>query len=344
MKSIIFTYEGYKETNIGDYIQSLAARQFVDEKDVIYWNRDELDKYPENAKVIMNGWFTHRPANWPPSPTLCPLFVAFHINSSAYSELLSEKSIEYLKKYEPIGCRDKTTAELLQERGVKAYFSSCLTTTLGYKYKSAKRSNKIYVVDAVHYVPEASRRIQKYKFLAYYLFHYKGCKKFINSARHNNKYEVNIGKEYNRFCQLVRSYIIVKQLLSKEDLKNTIVLTQLHHEDEIPTSKDRFKRAEELISKYSEAKLVITSRIHVALPCTGLETPVIFLRNMDDSESSFCRFNGLLDLLNVVKFKKNQVISTAFNMPIDTDLIKNPPKYKKFAQQLISICTSFFKS
>lgn len=343
MKSIIFTYEGYKETNIGDYIQSLAARQFVDEKDVIYWNRDELDKYPENAKVIMNGWFTHRPANWPPSPTLCPLFVAFHINSSAYSELLSEKSIEYLKKYEPIGCRDKTTAELLQERGVKAYFSSCLTTTLGYKYKSAKRSNKIYVVDAVHYVPEASRRIQKYKFLAYYLFHYKGCKKFINSARHNNKYEVNIGKEYDRFCQLVRSYIISKQLLHKDELKDVVILTQYHHNKEVPTNAERFQRAKELLHKYSEAKLVITSRIHCALPCTGLGTPVIFLKNMDDSESSVCRFKGLLDLLNVVEFKKNKIQNSNIELPIKSNSIKNPPTYKEFAHQLISKCTSFFK-
>lgn len=28
MKFNIFTYEGFKDTNIGDYIQSLAARQF----------------------------------------------------------------------------------------------------------------------------------------------------------------------------------------------------------------------------------------------------------------------------------------------------------------------------
>ena len=36
MKFNIFTYEGFKDTNIGDYIQSLAARQFLDKENIAY--------------------------------------------------------------------------------------------------------------------------------------------------------------------------------------------------------------------------------------------------------------------------------------------------------------------
>lgn len=309
MKRIIFTYEGYEDTNIGDYIQSLAAKQFVpesEESQIDYYHRDKLNSYKEEAKVIMNGWFTHKPQNWPPSNSIKPLFVAFHLNASAYKELLAPTSLKYFKAHEPIGCRDENTAEVLRSHCIDAYFSSCLTTTLGYKYKSEEKDGNIYVVDAVHYVPESQRRLQKYKFLLYYILHFRGANRFIDSARKNNSYKVNLTNEYDRFCRLIRSYRIVKQLISKEDMKKIIVLTQFHHSDEIPTNEERFARAEELLHKYARAKLVITSRIHTALPCTGLETPVIFLKNQEDSEESLCRFKGLLSILNVVEFNSER--------------------------------------
>ena len=33
------------------------------------------------------------------------------------------------KRFEPIGCRDENTVKILKEKGIAAYFSSCLTTT-----------------------------------------------------------------------------------------------------------------------------------------------------------------------------------------------------------------------
>lgn len=344
MKRIIVTYEGYEETNIGDYIQSLAAKQFVpksEEQQIKYFNRDELNSYEEDAKVIMNGWFTHKPQNWPPSKSIKPLFVAFHLNSSAYKELLSPASLDYFKAHEPIGCRDENTTEVLRSHGVDAYFSSCLTTTLGYKYKSAENDGNIYVVDAVHYVPESQRRLQKYKFLLYYIIHFRGVNKFINSALKNNSYNVNLTNEYNRFCCLIRSYRIVKQLISKEDMEKVVVLTQFHHSFELPTNEERFSRAEDLLHKYARAKLVITSRIHVALPCTGLETPVIFLKNQEDSEESVCRFKGLLSLLNVIEFYRDHVVVCPFKTPLGN--ITNPTEYRVYADKLIAKCKSFFE-
>ena len=42
------------------------------------------------------------------------------------------------------------------------------------------------------------------------------------------------------------------------------------------TTKERFVDAYKILEKYSQAKLVITQRIHAALPCVALGTPVIF--------------------------------------------------------------------
>lgn len=44
--------------------------------------------------------------------------------------LFSSSSLDFYKKYEPIGCRDSWTLSQLTSRGVKAYFNGCLTLSL----------------------------------------------------------------------------------------------------------------------------------------------------------------------------------------------------------------------
>ena len=58
----------YTTENIGDEIQSIAARRFLPSVDY-YFNRDSIDDTDTGAdevKLIMNGWYTHKPENFPP--------------------------------------------------------------------------------------------------------------------------------------------------------------------------------------------------------------------------------------------------------------------------------------
>lgn len=45
---------------------------------------------------------------------------------------------------------------------------------------------------------------------------------------------------------------------------------------------ERFSRVEDVLTQYQNAKLVITRRLHVTLPCLAMETPVIAIVNMKD--------------------------------------------------------------
>ena len=55
--------------------------------------------------------------------------------------------------------------------------------------------------------------------------------------------------------------------------------------------KSRMRRLNELLGIYETAAVVVTSRLHVALPCVALGTPVLFIhKNLDDP-----RFGGLID-------------------------------------------------
>ena len=49
--------------NIGDYVQSLAAKQYLPQVDM-YLNREYLNKSSiESCKLIMNGWFMYKVNN-----------------------------------------------------------------------------------------------------------------------------------------------------------------------------------------------------------------------------------------------------------------------------------------
>jgi hypothetical protein len=82
-QSAKFFLMSYNATNnIGDEIQSLAARQFLPRVDY-FVDRERTNSFraPHPAPVwgIMNGWFCHHSQNWPPSESISPFFVSMHI-------------------------------------------------------------------------------------------------------------------------------------------------------------------------------------------------------------------------------------------------------------------------
>lgn len=65
----------------------------------------------------------------------------------------------------------------------------------------------------------------------------------------------------------------------------------------------KLDEAKELLDLYASAKLVITSRIHCALPCLALGTPVIFFDFGYVRKINRDRFEGILDLMNTIRPK-----------------------------------------
>ena len=94
----LMTYSKQTGYNIGDYIQSLAAKQYLPQVDY-YIGRDHLSEYnKEPVKMIMNGWYMSIPSNWPPSDLIDPLFVSMHVNKSAKDEMLRDEGVNYFKR------------------------------------------------------------------------------------------------------------------------------------------------------------------------------------------------------------------------------------------------------
>ncbi|MDA1255866.1 MAG: polysaccharide pyruvyl transferase family protein [Proteobacteria bacterium] len=313
MKYSIMTYaEGDRWFNIGDYVQSLSAKQFLPQVDS-YVNRECLGQYTgEPSKIILNGWFTHHPETWVPSDNLIPLFVSLHINSSAASRMLSDEGLKYLKKHEPIGCRDHYTVRLLESKGVKAYFTGCLTLTLdSYAKKESESDGKIYIVDPLYGFPNKDRV-------------FINAKSFIKGVVKGDIFNMNSATE---FMQKIFS----QSLLDKAEYIKQELPKDKYTEDE------KFIIAEDLLKKYSTAKLVITSRIHCALPCLALGTPVIYLNGFE-KEFDACRMEGLSELFHTINVnRKTGEISYNFDVNglIDENInVVNKQDYKKLAEDL----------
>jgi hypothetical protein len=335
MKNGLLIYERNKSNifNIGDYIQSLAAFQFFGNKDSLYLNREHLNEYDgEEIKLIVNGWFMHQPQNWPPSSKIHPLFISFHINSLAKEKMLTEKSINYFKRHEPIGCRDYDTASLLNAKGVAAYFSGCLTLTLGKSYTSRSISRKgIYFVD-VHHVP--LRKFSSILKMIGLLF-----KKYDLISKLSKKNRGN--KSIRNLLSFSFFYSTYNKMFTDEVLINA---EYIQHEipDSFDSEEQKFEYAECLLKKYSEAQYVVTSRIHCALPCLSMETPVLYVENVNQSLASSCRLKGLRELFHIINYNKGNLASEFVNKKITSEFkFKNKELYQELYKKLRTTLEEF---
>jgi hypothetical protein len=303
----LLTYSTRRQSyNVGDYIQSLAARQFLPSVDQLL-NREELGAYNgPPTKLILNGWFTHRPETWCPSPAIQPLFVSFHLNSLAAPAFLKGRNLDYLRRHSPIGCRDHHTVRLLQSSGIDAYFSGCLTLTLDRYVNPSADRREILLVD--HDLGLAGR---------------SPLSRLRGLVSSNHRARIRRGDALRRFLAPILD-------LAAPPITHHLPATG------IPEA-ERFAAAEALLHRYASARLVITARIHCALPCLALGTPVLFV-NGYHKPSDLCRFDGLLDLLHRVDLSPSGSLSTSF--PLPPDGLLNPSSFPPNPSHFLPLATS----
>ena len=327
--------------NIGDYVQALASAQFLPHIDGFLDRDEDLKDYDgEPCKVIMNGWYMHLPQNWPPSDLIDPLFVAFHLNSGVKKELLSPASISYLKSHQPIGCRDLNTMELLRNNGVEAYFSGCMTLTLGEKYHSEEKDGKTYIVDPI--INAYLDMNQILKAISILLRHPQGMLKLFH------KKELHLHNGRNFVKEIIKKALFYKEysrVFGRNLVMNSTYVTQesMYYKVHFKSDGERLTEAERLVKMYAKAQLVVTSRIHCALPCLGLETPVIYLEKMDDIEESKCRLGGLRELFNIVQVNHGTLMpqfDTALPITV-THHPSNKDIWRSLANDLKHRCREF---
>lgn len=242
MRYALLSYN--RTNNLGDEVQSLAARRFLPRVDE-FVERDQLADFrpKEMTRIICNGWFLHNPEKFDLRENVEPLLVSFHATprrgrglSFSFVDMLRQvpEVCELLKRAGPVGARDLYTWKLMKGLSVPTYFSGCLTLTFN-RPEAAQREEQIVMTDVDPVVAARVRAVTDRNILM-------------------------IKHRFNRMIESTAS----------------------------------FCRAERLLDIYARAHLVVTSRLHVMLPCLAFGTPVILVGN----HLSDPRFDGLKDLCN----------------------------------------------
>lgn len=178
----------------------------------------------------------------------------------------------------------------LQKNGIKTYFSSCLTLTLGKTYYSKIKKNIIYLVD--------------YKFNENILIDLEVLKilKFYQPDE----------------VKFMHHYIL--------SLKSNHI--------------KRFKVAKQYLREYSQARLVITSRLHCALPCVGMDVPVILIAPNKNNDSRFSGMaNTFLNFMGYYPKNKRFIKEILTN---DKGFIINDQGYKYYINKMEKIIKNFY--
>jgi len=263
--------------NLGDDIQSLSVLQYLSEVDEVI-DRDK-PRAELHVKVIFNGWYTHEPWNWLPGPSITPLFISMHIAPFAYPILLSRSAVKRVfMQYGPVGARDLFTLGVLRSYGIPTYFSGCLTLTLDYGFKSAKRKQGyVLVIDIPESLAVAGGETEL---------------RYASQALHKTPIDyigLLPGAVRKIFRELI-PYALIDNInfrLQRISARKLEIITRLI-------------KASQRVAEIAGASLVVTSRLHVALPALAFDVPVVFVHeNLRDP-----RFWGLTDFMNVYTPKR----------------------------------------
>jgi len=271
-------------TNLGDEMQSLAARAFLPRVDRLV-DRDALDRRSAlrraPAKLILNGWFTHRPDRWPPHPSLAPLIVSLHLSDfvrghgfSAAEALVVGRNAQYFRDHGPVGVRDLWTLDLMQRNGIDSYFSGCLTLTLA-RPVTATQDDCIVLNDVSDEIEQAVR-----------------------------------GRTGSR------------------------VVRSTHENTSIRGFRERSLEAQRLLELYAGARCVMTSRLHCALPCLAIGTPVLLILPASPSN----RFSGLRELTN--HCTQAEFIGGRMAFDLEQPPV-NPQRHLRLAHDLRTRCEAY---
>jgi len=93
---------------------------------------------------------------------------------------------------------------------------------------------------------------------------------------------------------------LAQSIIPREHRHRVVEITHALPLDHQVSPEEKIRRAKALLDRYAKASLVITSRIHAALPCLGLGTPVIFVNSGYNRKFGAERFSGLMDFFNTL--------------------------------------------
>ena len=99
----------------------------------------------------------------------------------------------------------------------------------------------------------------------------------------------------------------------------------------------RMQEVEELLKTYQSAHIVFTNRLHVALPCLALGTPVVLIHKKNFEEDRLGTYLQYVTSYTDIEFEKNNVKEIIENPKINSE------EYLTIRDSLIQKCEAFIQ-
>jgi lipopolysaccharide biosynthesis glycosyltransferase len=240
--------------NLGDEIQGFPGMHFLPRIDY-FVDRDDLAGFVggNDAKrptlVFVNAWYGTPSMTWPPSSNVDPVLNALHIEQDAEKLMLSPSSLEYVRNHGGVGARDEDTLQLFENH-------RSLTEETMDLFDSSGSLTELTGCMTLLLQPLPWER------------------RFANTSKPiDGSHRIYI---VDTPADVLRSSGIPQSTLNKA--------THLSHHYEGEDRFDkyvRFRRADHMLDLLRGARLVITSRLHAALPSVAMGVPTIFVKSDD---------------------------------------------------------------
>lgn len=133
--------------NIGDLFMCLAVKRIYEKMEI---PKDEIVEIQTYDFEDYDGEYIVLPMNFYESylrisPRILPTFLALSLE---WEQEWSEKEINMLRRFSPIGCRDERTMRELHKLGIDAYFNGCLVGTFPKRETNLDTQKKVFIIDA----------------------------------------------------------------------------------------------------------------------------------------------------------------------------------------------------
>ena len=115
-------------------------------------------------------------------------------------------------------------------------------------------------------------------------------------------------KEY--ICIVDLPYLVerkLRKIAKKNKLDVKIITHNLDFDSDKLSWEERKKNVEKILTIYQNAKCVISSRLHVVLPCLAMETPTLCIRDDIKENDRFSPYNEFLYCTTEKDFLKRKV-------------------------------------
>lgn len=119
-------------------------------------------------------------------------------------------------------------------------------------------------------------------------------------------------------------------------IKNQVDIRS-HHINPNMSTTERMLKAQSLLDEYQAAHLVITSRLHCALPCVSFGTPVLFVEPMHDRT----RLDGPMDYVHYISYADLRADKSSYDWDRPP---ANPGCPNHIRKTLITDCQRFMRT